>query len=1342
MKSLLLFACTLFLSLVLTPNAFAGPCQNPDDSCITSFSISPSAILGDQFHEAIATVSMHVAPNFYGLMELLIPETTGVQHATCLSGWLTIVGELGYTVGCSNRGISGGSGGTETTVLIALVGYNYTSTVAQGTITAQAMYFLGEPTKTATIEVDPVTTFTETPDQDPDLPCADCGYGGAPINFTNGNTWITQQDYSIPGLGGGLNLTRTWNSLWPLKQPPETLGIFGDSWRSNLEERVQQLSGGVVKYWKGDGSLLFYSWNGSSYVLTAPANDATILTYNSGTQQTTVTLKDGTQKIFNSGGYLTSIVDRNSNTTTISIDAAHQNRIASVTDAAARVVTFNYTNAQFPRLCTSISDSVGTIASYQYDTSGLLKQVAYPDGSQLNFAYTDPNSSTLISSVTDSQSKVIESHTYDAQRRGATSQNANGVNSVSVSYNAGVYNNENYITDSLGNTTALVVGSVAARFYVASTQGFGCATCGFSTNSSYGVTSGGYLNVRTDGNGQNVQYTYDPKGNVLTKFLPDGSSLTGLNGWDQWQYTYNSFSEVLTATDPLNHTTIYQYDTHGNLTSVTTPSPDGIIAASVTMFAYNTNGTLKTITDPLNHVTTITYYPTGLINTIKDTNNKITTYTYDGRGNRLTIQDPVNGSTKLTTFTYSMKRVTSITYPSQTTSVQFHYDWRGRRDWVIDQNSLKTTYGYDDANRLISVTDPQTPTPGVTTYGYDTENNLKDIWDASSNHTHFDYIHNHQLQTTTFPSGYTETYQWDGNDNLNYRTDRNQQQIRYSYTYQNQLVQKDYPDGTQLSYTIDPAGRLTQVVDPTGTYTFAYDNMNRLKSATTDYTFDSAGNLTVQYGYDAASNRTSMTDPQSLATIYGYDVLNRLTSLAFNGQNPAFGFGYDALSRRTSLTRPNSVNTTYAYDAVSRLISILHKLSTTTLDGATYTYDNAFNRKTRTDKRLNTTLTYTYDNIYQLQTAKQGSTTKETYTYDLVGNRLSSLGVSPYTYNSSNELTSLPALTYTYDNNGNTQTKSNGTTYSWDYENRLTQVVLPGTGGTVNFKYDPFGRRAQKSFTQNSTTTTTNYLYDGPRLLEEVDNGGNVLARYTQSRGIDEPLAQLRSTTTSYYQQDGLGSVTSLSNGAGALANTYTYDSYGKLTASTGTLVNPFQYAGRESDAETGIYQNRFRYYDQSAGRFISEDPVGFLGGINKYVYVLNRPTSFNDPFGLQGGCPEYPTDCVHSPGERAQMQREHDEMMRRILGPDSEPNPPSPAPPSNCDHPKSPNGDCTAAWGETGIGIAATVGEVALIWYLAPVFAEEGIEGVADWTHIGPALAPGPLLYLHGIMDITEQCQ
>jgi RHS repeat-associated protein len=201
------------------------------------------------------------------------------------------------------------------------------------------------------------------------------------------------------------------------------------------------------------------------------------------------------------------------------------------------------------------------------------------------------------------------------------------------------------------------------------------------------------------------------------------------------------------------------------------------------------------------------------------------------------------------------------------------------------------------------------------------------------------------------------------------------------------------------------------------------------------------------------------------------------------------------------------------------------------------------------------------------------------------------------------------------DANGNTLSDPSGKSYSWDFENRMTQAVVPGTnGGTTTFKYDPFGRRIQKS----GPLGTTNYLYDAPNLLQEIDNGGNTLARYTQG-GIDEPFAESRAMAASYYEQDFIGSVTSLTNGTGALANTYTYDSFGKLTASTGTLTNRFQFTGREFDSETGIYFYRARYYDSAQGRFISEDPIRFDGGNDFYTYVHDNPVLFRDPTGL---CP------------------------------------------------------------------------------------------------------------------------
>ena len=174
--------------------------------------------------------------------------------------------------------------------------------------------------------------------------------------------------------------------------------------------------------------------------------------------------------------------------------------------------------------------------------------------------------------------------------------------------------------------------------------------------------------------------------------------------------------------------------------------------------------------------------------------------------------------------------------------------------------------------------------------------------------------------------------------------------------------------------------------------------------------------------------------------------------------------GYDGLNRRTQLARPNGITTSYAYDPVSHLQSILHKLGVNTLDGATYAYDAVGNRTTKTNQLNSTVSNYGYDNIYQLTGVTQAATSTETYSFDPVGNRLSSLSVPTYTYNSSNEITAAGASTFTYDNNGNTLSKSDGagtTAYTWDFENRLTSVHLPNQT-TVTFKYDPFGRRIQK----------------------------------------------------------------------------------------------------------------------------------------------------------------------------------------------------------------------------------------------------------------------------------------
>jgi RHS repeat-associated protein len=650
--------------------------------------------------------------------------------------------------------------------------------------------------------------------------------------------------------------------------------------------------------------------------------------------------------------------------------------------------------------------------------------------------------------------------------------------------------------------------------------------------------------------------------------------------------------------------TINTYDATGNLLTTTTPSPGGKTAGSKTSFAYDSKGELTQVTDPLGHITKLTYTPAGLVSAITDPLNNVTSYQYDARGNRTAITDALNHQAA---FQYDFRnRLTKVTKPDQST-VSFAYDARGRRISVTDENSKTTQYTYDDADRLISVTDAN---GAVTQYAYDNEGNLTGITDPRLHATAFSYDFQRRLTQTTFPSTKTETYAYDLVSNLTSKADRKGQVINYSYDELGRLTKKQYPDATSVAYTYDAASRLTQVQDPTGTYGLTYDNLGRLTQASAVYSFLAGKTFAVSYSYDAGSNRTSLTDPNGSRTRYIFDALDRLVSLKDFKRN-SFIFSYDALSRTTRLARPNAVSSTYQYDVVSNLLSVLHQNGAATLDGVVYSYDPAGNRTSKTNKLNNITSKFAYDNLYQLSGVTQGTSTVESYTYDAMGNRLSAAGGSAYSYNASNELLGAGPASFTYDDNGNTLTRtdSSGTTaYAWDFENRLKSVTLPG-GTSVTLRYDPMGRRIQKG---NSI-----FVYDGANLIQESDPAGNLVARYIQGPGIDQPLAVYRGTTAEFYEADALGSITSLTNTSGAVNQGYVFDSFGNTSLITGTSVQPFRYAGREFDSETGLYYYRARYYSPDVGRFINEDPLGFNAGVNFYAYVGNSPLSFYDPFGL-----------------------------------------------------------------------------------------------------------------------------
>jgi RHS repeat-associated protein len=266
---------------------------------------------------------------------------------------------------------------------------------------------------------------------------------------------------------------------------------------------------------------------------------------------------------------------------------------------------------------------------------------------------------------------------------------------------------------------------------------------------------------------------------------------------------------------------------------------------------------------------------------------------------------------------------------------------------------------------------------------------------------------------------------------------------------------------------------------------------------------------------------------------------------------------------------------------------------------------------------------YMYDTLYQIIQATHPSIPNplEQFTYDTAGNRLTDLIHDNYQYNELNQLIEDDSCMYNYNADGNMTekvSKSTGDTthFIWDIENRLIEVRKPGT--IARYIYDALGRRMSKEV----NGVKKQFRYDGQNLILEMGGTDTIMANYTFGLGIDNPLMMNRTANNYYYTKDGLGSVTALTDSTGNVVHEYKYSVYGEIVEETGNSVeNPFTYTSREIDRETGLMYYRARYYDPELGRFLSEDPIGFLGdNVNLYAITQNNTINFTDPLGWEEG--------------------------------------------------------------------------------------------------------------------------
>tara|TARA_R110002073_G_scaffold21524_7_gene75834 strand:+ start:6891 stop:8444 length:1554 start_codon:yes stop_codon:yes gene_type:complete len=225
-------------------------------------------------------------------------------------------------------------------------------------------------------------------------------------------------------------------------------------------------------------------------------------------------------------------------------------------------------------------------------------------------------------------------------------------------------------------------------------------------------------------------------------------------------------------------------------------------------------------------------------------------------------------------------------------------------------------------------------------------------------------------------------------------------------------------------------------------------------------------------------------------------------------------------------------------------------------------------------------------------------------------------------------------------------------TFQYDTDNRVTQKI--------EYVYDAFDNRVGKrldsdgdgDFDRDEAFVWT----EGQTVLRAVDSDGEAASetftlssRYLYGEMVDQLLADDQyddgagpeiSTTTAaatsgetfWALTDHLGSVRDLVDNNGEIRQHVAYDSFGNRIVeqdydASGTAISSshpdaidelFGYTGRDWDADTGLQNNRARWYDPATDRWLSQAPKGLEPDSNPYRYVRNQPTTLTDPSGLE----------------------------------------------------------------------------------------------------------------------------
>ncbi len=617
-------------------------------------------------------------------------------------------------------------------------------------------------------------------------------------------------------------------------------------------------------------------------------------------------------------------------------------------------------------------------------------------------------------------------------------------------------------------------------------------------------------------------------------------------------------------------------------------------------------------------------------------------------------------------------------------TTQYFHDSRSNLVFQINAMGSPTRWTFDGLDRMTKVERALTlgatindfATAQVTQWGFDKNDRVTSHKDDAPNESTWAYDALDRATTMTYPDTKTVAYLYDKNDNVTQTTDPAGNVAADTFDVLNRNTSRSvtlvstFLGTTSETRTFDGVGRMLTDEDNDYKVEFSYATIG-LESfpyaETQSYVGMTAYAKTVTKTYDANGNKATEACPSGsgLSLTYSWNDIDNLSSIS-DGTNTIVSDAWIGVRRKTETFQSGAKRTNLYTGFRDEIESVRHETSVpATILRLDYGY-NAVHDRTyeRYGASGSSGDAFEYDKLRRLTVAWMGSSTpaspsgnpyvkKIQYNYDDDGNRTTVVTTpygqpaqtTSYSTNSLNEYTSVGGTTQVSDANGNLT--DNGThLFLYDYRNHIVQVKLKSSGAVIaSYRYDALGRRVEK----NVGGTVERHIlsiWNEPGVVEDLshvvavyDGSDNWKQNFVWSDEVDgiQMLEQkdvldydadgnTTEVTRSFYHRNALGSVMEITDMNQAVAVSYRYDPYGKVTITRGgtpqssdPLGQHWTFTGRFLDEEAGLLYYRARYYDPATGRFTQRDPLGYVPAPGLFSYTAESPTNRRDPSGLDG---------------------------------------------------------------------------------------------------------------------------